>query len=167
MCHPCYVRFCFLLTYRQPVGRTIWETTFGSTKGGNLLYVVTRTTSVWPIRTLNPLGIACYYIRKLVSLYNSIDLNWSIFFDIGCVKIHVKWYRVCEQNRTTFVLLLCTMMTLRTKNPIIPAFSWRHNVFINFNLALILTLFYTINLYISSNMLLEVFHVDHFVKNPF
>jgi len=110
-----------------------------------------------------------YYIRKIVSLYNSIDRNWSIFFDIGCVKIHVKWYRVCKQNRTTFVLLLFTMMTLRTKNPIIPALSWRHNVFINFNfnLASILTLFYTINLYISSNMLLEVFHVAHFVQNPF
>jgi len=110
-----------------------------------------------------------YYIRKIVSLYNSIERNWSIFFDIGCVKIHVMWYRVCKQNRTTFVLLLFTMMTLRTKNPIIPAFLWRHNVCINyiFNLASILTLFYTINLYISSNMLLEVFHIDHFVQNPF
>jgi len=88
-------------------------------------------------------SIDVYYIRKLVSLYNSIDLNWSIFFDIGCIKIHVKGYRVCKQNRTTFVLLLFTMMTLRTKNPIIPAFSWRHNVFINLNLNLasILTLF--------------------------
>jgi len=110
-----------------------------------------------------------YYIRTFVFLYKCIDLNWSIFFDIGCVKIHVKWYRVWKQNRTTFVLLLFAMMTLRTKDPIIPAFSWRHNVFmtLNFNLASILTLFYTINLYISSNILLEVFHVDHFVQNHF
>jgi len=72
----------------------------------------------------------------IIFLYNSIERNWSIFFDIRCVKIHVKWYRVCKQNRTTFVLLLFTMMTSRTLNPIIPAFSWRHNVFINFNFNL-------------------------------
>ena len=71
-----------------------------------------------------------------------------MFFDIGCVKIHLKWYRMCKQKRTTFLLLLFTMMTLCTYNPIIPAFSWRHNVFINLNINLSssLTLFYTINL---------------------
>jgi len=42
------------------------------------------------------------YIRKLVSLHNSVDCNWSIFFDIRCVMIHVKWYRVYKQNCISF-----------------------------------------------------------------
>ena len=40
----------------------------------------------------------CIGLRTLVFLYNSIDRNWSIYFDIGCVKI-----QVCKQNRTTNV----------------------------------------------------------------
>ena len=104
------------------------------------LYIISRvqsrTISVSKMNTYLFFSMYIYLIRTLVFLYNSIDRNWSIFFDIGCVKIHVKWYRVCKQNRTSFVLLLFTMMTLRTQTPIIPAFLWRHNVFIYFNFNL-------------------------------
>ena len=71
-------------------------------------------TSEWWIAMLNfssrNLSIWNYYICKLVSLYNATGRNWSIIFDIGCVKMLVTWYRVCKK-RTTFDFLLFTIMT--------------------------------------------------------
>jgi len=65
-----------------------------------------------------------YSIRTLVFLYNYIDRNWSIFFNIGCVKMHVTWYRVCRQKWTTFVLLLFTIIDVtHTKSNNFRAFS--------------------------------------------
>jgi len=62
-------------------------------------------------------SIIYYYIRTLVFLYNSIDRNLSIFFDIGCVKIHVKWYRVCKQDYFRFVIVYNDKVThLKSNN---------------------------------------------------